>query len=268
MTYLYILILIPLITFVYMRFEATVLKTNRIYFTKSKDHLKVIHLSDIHIKFLKISVKKLYRILVKEQPDIVIITGDYISNIDEVPKFMDFLEQIIGKYSIYMCFGNHDYRTLQNSETKIDQFKALIESKGAHVLLNDSVSFKKNTKTYNIIGIGDLRMQQHDIQKALNASSKEAHLNIAFSHNPDIVFEINSGKVDYLLCGHFHGGQIWAPFNLEFKLLRNEQLCKMGIVKGTHKVNNIILYINRGLGNVIVPLRFLSPPEVAVFYFP
>ena len=90
--------------------------------------------------------------------------------------------------------------------------------------------------------------------------------NIAFSHNPDIVFKIPEGYVDYLLCGHFHGGQIWMPFNLEFRILRNEVLCKMGITRGAHKVKGINLYISRGLGNVCFPLRFLSTPEIAILY--
>jgi len=45
------------------------------------------------------------------------------------------------------------------------------------------------------------------------------------------------------------------PFNLEFRILRHEKLTKIGITKGTHKLNNINLHINSGLGNVCVSLK-------------
>ncbi len=89
--------------------------------------------------------------------------------------------------------------------------------------------------------------------------------NIAFTHNPDIVEELPASLFDLVLCGHYHGGQIWAPFDLEFKMLRNDNLSRKGIKRGLHKVNGMDIYINRGLGNVLVPLRFMSRPEVTVF---
>jgi predicted MPP superfamily phosphohydrolase len=57
------------------------------------------------------------------------------------------------------------------------------------------------------------------------------------------------------------------PWNLEFFLLRKDVLCKMGLRRGLHKVNDIKVYLNRGLGNVVVPFRFLSRPEITVIYF-
>jgi len=38
----------------------------------------------------------------------------------------------------------------------------------------------------------------------------------------------------------------------------------MGITKGLHKFGDTILYINRGIGNVVLPLRFLSRPEITI----
>ena len=127
---------------------------------------------------------------------------------------------------------------------------------------------EKNSKRYNIIGIADMRYSHHNLEEAFRDCCRDSFLSLGFSHNPDIVLEIPKGRLDYLLCGHFHGGQIWAPFDLEFKVMRNEKLCKMGIKSGLHKINGINLYINRGLGNVVFPLRFLSRPEITVFYFP
>jgi|LSQX01.1.fsa_nt_gb predicted MPP superfamily phosphohydrolase len=264
----YIFWIVSVAALIYMRFETTLLKVSRVRFTKSKKHLKVVHLSDIHISKMFVKTEKIKKVLTSENPDIVVLTGDYIEAPKDEEKFLKFLEGIKGSYEMFMCFGNHEYKAFRRNKTRLQEFADILESKGIKVLHNKSASFFKNQKKYNIIGLEDIRSVRSDTMKVLDSLDMDAVANIAISHNPDIVFEIPYGKVDYLLCGHFHGGQIWMPFKLEFKLLRNDKLCKMGIIKGLHKVNNTILYINRGLGNVLFPLRFLSPPEIAIIYFP
>ena len=80
----------------------------------------------------------------------------------------------------------------------------------------------------------------------------------------DIALDLPGSSFDIIFSGHFHGGQIWAPFDLEYRLLRRERLCKAGIRRGLHAVNGMRLYIGRGIGNVVFPFRFLSPPEITV----
>lgn len=268
MTFLYLGIAIVFIAIIYMRFEATTLKVNKVHFTKSTNCLKVIQLSDIHINYLKVNITKVHNVLKEENPDLVILTGDYIDNIKQIPAFFNFLDMIKGNYEILLCFGNHDYRTFHKNEAGLVKFISDLEKRGVNALLNDSVYYHKGSNTYNIIGIEDFRSKRHDIQKAFKHCKSDVTANIAFSHNPDIALELPEDAVDFLLCGHFHGGQIWMPFDLEFKFLRSEKVCKMGIRKALNKLNNMIIYINSGIGNVLFPLRFLSPPEITVFFFP
>jgi hypothetical protein len=251
-----------------MYFEAGYVEVNHVPFSGDNNPLKIMHLTDIHINLLRVSPTKVKKILDREKPDLIVMSGDYISRPGQLPKFYNFLDIIHEDgIEIFLCFGNHDYEAfLKDKNDGFENYKMNIENKGITVLNNDSVCYIKNLKKYNIIGIADYRRGGSDIDRALKNCCKDALKNIAFSHNPDIVLNIPQGKIDYLFCGHFHGGQIWLPFNMEFKVLRHEKLCKMGIRRGLHKINEINLYISRGLGNVLFPLRFLSRPEITIFY--
>ncbi len=268
MIFLYGFLALTLLILAYMRFEAGFVKVEHVKFTDSSKALKIIQISDIHINLLKVSPSKVRKVIETEKPDLVIITGDYIDRVSHIPAFLDFLNSIKGKHQILLCLGNHDYKAFKGNQKALDGFINSIESTGAVVLHNRSICIEKNSKKYNIIGIGDFRSLRHDISKALENCNDPGATNIAFTHNPDLVLEMPGGSVDYLLCGHFHGGQIWAPFNFEFRVLREDKLCKRGIQRGLHRVNGITVYISRGLGNVCVPLRFLSRPEITVFHMP
>jgi predicted MPP superfamily phosphohydrolase len=268
MVYLYSVLALAIIALAYMFFEAGFVELKKVVFCSNSSSLKVMLLSDIHINLLRVSPEKVKRIIDRERPDFIVMTGDYISRVSQLPRFYNFLDAIQDKSKkIYLCMGNHDYEAfLKDKSGGLEKYIKDVSNRGITVLHNDSECFVKNSRKYNLIGIADYRRGGTNVKMALNNCCKEASKNIAFSHNPDVVLEIPEGKVDYLFCGHFHGGQIWLPFNLEFKALRHERLCKMGIRRGLYNIRGINLYISRGLGNVLFPLRFLSRPEITMFY--
>jgi len=252
----------------YMRFEASWVEVNHIKFTKSSKNLKILHISDLHTNRLKVPWQKIRKIIKKENPDLILITGDCIEKEQHMDIFLDFIDYLDFDQPVYMCLGNHDHRAFSYNRKKVNKFIREIEKRRITVLDNCSVCFNKNKKNYSITGIDDIREGSPDIEKALSTKKENAYINIAISHNPDIVYSLKGKEIHYLFCGHLHGGQIWAPFNLEFRLLRGDKLGLNGIKKGLHRINGINLYISRGLGNVTVPLRFRSRPEITIYYLP
>jgi len=268
MVYLSIFISAIILLLVYMRIEAGMVEIKRIKFTENKKCLKILHMSDIHINRLKVPWHRVKNAINEERPDIVLFTGDYIESERDIPRFLEFLKYVDGNSKILFCLGNHDYNAFSGNREGLKGFISAIEGAGASFLHNQSICIEKGHTRYNVAGFDDLKAGNPDIKKTFDSCCDKAYMTIAFSHNPDIIFEIPKGKVDYLFCGHFHGGQIWLPFNLEFKLMRIDRLSKMGIRKGLHKINGTNVYINRGLGNVCLPLRFLSRPEISIYHLP
>jgi predicted MPP superfamily phosphohydrolase len=215
-----------------------------------------------------IKKEKIRSVISKERPDIIIVTGDCIEKAEDAQGFLEFISFIKKDFLTCLCFGNHDYKAFQNNNNGLQDFKKALKNIGIHVLQDECFQYQKNNCIYNIIGFKDISVGNPNLKSAFENCNNNAVATIGFSHNPDIIFRMPRECVNYLLCGHFHGGQIWTPFNLEFKILRNEKLSRMGIKRGLHKLRGIQLYINRGLGNVVIPLRFFSRPEITLFYFP
>jgi len=267
MIVIYTILFLIIAGLLYMLFEASWLKVERLDFSKKGKGLKIIHLTDLHVYLTRVSAEKIRKVVKSENPDLILLSGDYINEPIHASQFLLYLHTICKGYRTIMCLGNHDLRAFSENKAGLENFVREIEALGVEVLRNQNVTVEKDGKKYNIIGIDDLRRGCPDIEKALKGCVAGAP-KIAITHNPDMAINIPGKIVDYMFCGHFHGGQIWMPFNLEFFLLRKDQLCRMGIKKGYKRINDIKVYLNRGTGNVVVPFRFLSRPEVLVCIIP
>jgi len=83
------------------------------------------------------------------------------------------------------------------------------------------------------------------------------------SHNPDIIASPQLPRVDVVLSGHTHGGQIvvpfWGPAHTQVEYLAREN------VSGYFRQGRTHVYISRGLGEGI-PLRFRAGPQITLIH--
>src|SRR5690606_32197140 len=85
----------------------------------------------------------------------------------------------------------------------------------------------------NIIGIDD--HSTHRSQIATSFSGIDGGYNLILTHDPNIVLEMEHCHFDYLLSGHFHGGQIHWP--KPYHLVKMGKLARMNKIKGLHYCN-------------------------------
>lgn len=71
-------------------------------------------------------------------------------------------------------------------------------------------------------------------------------------------------KVNLILSGHTHGGQIRLPLIGALEVVSNHSI---PYDKGLFESQGTKMYVNRGIGTALLPIRFRCPPEITVFRF-
>ncbi len=250
--------------------EPHLLKIEKIYWdsrsstadSEGSANLRLVLLSDLHTEYNYINRNKLLTHIKQARPDLILFAGDWTGpkrkhtlakaykwQIDLVNTARDLAIPFIA------IAGNHDDDLIRN--------RLLQPDSGIKLLINEAaeVSSQDGSK-WQIIGIDDLKYGQPGIPDRLKEIP--ASRTIMLAHNPDMLIHLSACPGDFFLSGHFHGGQIWAPGNLEFKLFRREKIAALGFRRGEFSYDSRKCYISRGLGCVVMPIRLFSLPEITI----
>lgn len=215
-------------------------------------------LSDLHIGGL-IEVNKINEIvqIVNDlDVDMIFLTGDIVdARLSDVEEAVDNLGRLKAKDGIFYVLGNHEY--FHDIENIVNKIKSL----GFNVLINQSQIIHNNA---NIVGIADLMgfrvgYLMPDIQEAF-LQIDSALPTILLSHQPKVIeYLYDDNKVDLILSGHTHGGQIF-PFSLAV-------LIQQPYLYGLHEISNFLktkIYVNQGTGFWGPPMRIGSYREITL----
>ncbi len=224
--------------------------------------LTILFVSDLHREHLKVNEERLLSLIKSQKPDIMLFGGDLTAKRAYLKPAVDLLERMHQSLDgaglpLIAVRGNHDQ----------DESVAAMEQAGFIVLQNDHFDFYWHEKHFQIIGLNDPAAGGPDVHLALKPLEKAkipSSQRLILTHNPDNILTVPPGQARWFFAGHFHGGQIYFPFGLEFRLLRHEKFPRIGLVKGLVQWRGITGYITRGLGCVLFPLRLRSLPEIAV----
>ncbi|NLG88218.1 MAG: metallophosphoesterase [Clostridiaceae bacterium] len=266
MKYLIALVSLGILLLVYMFIQAMSYKT-RHYELSGGAEFRFLHITDIHIGLLFISSSRIKKTIIETKPDFILISGDFLDCPKHIKKLEKWLKGIESGIRTYAVLGNHDHRCFISDPNFKNEFMRLMKSLNIQILINETVVLndKNNSSVLALVGLDDCKTGILFDKKIFEGLKDKYKFVLAFSHNPDVSLHIPEGSVDLFVAGHFHGGQIWLPFNLEYMLLRKEKVCRMGHIKGFAAIRNNMVYISRGLGTVLVPFRFFSVPEITVF---
>lgn len=244
------------------------------------DRLKIVMLGDIHGGSNYVTEERLLTVVAKaneQQPDIVVLLGDYVSEIREddpatrgqlrmpMETIATNLAGLRTKYGVFAVLGNHDG---WYDDGKV---AAELTRVGYKVLQNEVATIEKDGKRLRIFGFKDhLQLKKGWVEtsadaKAIAAASGTGDL-IVLEHSPDIMPIITgdlsiSDDLRLVLAAHTHGGQVWFPI---FGRAVVPSTFGQKYAYGHVREKNVDLFVTSGVGMSVLPFRFMVPPEIAV----
>jgi len=229
---------------------------------KEFENFTIVQISDLHGKSFGSNQCRLIKLMRKEDFDILVLTGDMFKDNDNLASLVE-LKPIVdyvhsqGK-KVYFVAGNHDlaadYRRISTELTRW----------GVHILDNEAHIIKRNEAVLNIIGVKDALLGMANLEQAIARVNKGVKILLAhtiFRYKDRSLFQkMIQHKIDLVLTGHTHGFQI-NIFPLSRIYMSGEGLFPK-YIKGLHKIEDLYIYISRGLGTSGFNLRIFCRPEL------
>ncbi|QDT39082.1 metallophosphoesterase [Stratiformator vulcanicus] len=219
---------------------------------KAFDGLRIVQLSDSHflggidLAFFE-AVCERVRLLA---PDLLVFTGDLIDDLDRLdwlPKTFGRLEAPLGRYFI---LGNHDWR--KGPQAVRESFERV----GWTNVAGRVVTIDHNGSAIAIGG--DERPWMGEIPPIGDTA---AEFRLLLAHTPDRIGFAQRSRVDLMLAGHNHGGQIRFPI---LGPIYSPSRFGTRYSGGCYEIGRTLMCVSRGLSGQI-PLRYGCPPELSAY---
>lgn len=229
--------------------------------------LRILYFSDLHRELCLIPASRVCALIRAEAAaeglDAVIFGGDLVNSHKSVLGGLNYIEAVSDECKAlgipFMAVtGNHD------AGAPGDEIGAFPFDN-----MDNVIKYLRSRRDGRYIAFGGVpdtgRHERVWMTPPAPSAGIEYKSYILLSHNPDIVLHMPSVpfRVDAIISGHIHGGQIRTPFGLEF-ILRHDELPHKGIISGLHEINGIKVFISKGIGCVLLPFRFFCRPEVNI----
>lgn len=191
------------------------------------------------------------RLLLAEQPDLVILGGDYVTwgggrNRRFVSPAAEALAPLHAPHGVFAVLGNHD---------DDHDMPAALARNGFTVLRDARTRVVVRGEPLDLAGIRFWTRRVQDITRVIRGASPNL---ILLAHTPSRLPEAAALAVPLMLSGHTHGGQIVLP-GLGAVAAR-----EFPVIAGSARRENTTVFVTRGVGTVYIPVRLNCPPEVAV----
>ncbi len=222
--------------------------------------LRVVQLSDIHagIYMTREEIRQLTDLVIALQPDLFVLTGDYISNSMEfLPGCIEEMARVRAPYGTFAALGNHEhwYGELSRIQAVFSQYRIPL-------LLNAHQVVHSGQGAFAVAGIDDLRAGHPDLEAALHGL--DSHMPVLLlSHRPEVFPLAAAYGIRLTLAGHYHGGQV--KLSLPSGDISLAHLMTP-YPEGLYRLNASHLYVSRGIGTTFTPVRLNVPPEIALLH--
>jgi predicted MPP superfamily phosphohydrolase len=234
---------------------------------KLTDNVRVILLSDLHLReFGEKNVDLVTRIEALH-PDIIAITGDMnIRSNEDYHVVIELCEQLVDIVPVYYVAGNHEWSVMINEGSEIGND---VMATGVHMINDKEETIEVNGNTIKIGGLAEAPAQYAKYGKEFFDYFQEGDMfKLLLVHYPEYFSgeiedaDLTGANIDVALCGHAHGGQVRIPGI--GGLFTKDQGWFPKLTEGVHEIEDISVVISRGLGDSSDVPRINNDPELVI----
>ncbi len=257
-------------------------QNNKISITKLKvksnvnKRVRIAQISDLHSKEFGKNNNTLYKVIIEQEPDIIVATGDLIdSNMKRINEIIEFCSRLNKRVPVYYILGNNEMRC-----SRVNEIVEKLKQKNINVLENEIATIKIKDNIINILGLAEKRVDKgemfyskinsrYEIENVDSLFRKLENLigiKIVLSHYPENYeyvgdYSYSKYNFDIMFSGHAHGGQFILP-GLGGVFAPGQGLFPK-YYKGIYGKKNKLV-VSRGLGNSGFPLRLFNRPDLVI----
>lgn len=223
----------------------------------SAQPIRVVQLSDLHLRSIGQRERAVAREVIQLMPDLLVLSGDVIDDSGKLHVLDTFLSRLEAVQKVAVI-GNWEHW----SGLKLNDLRALYARHRVRLLVNEHAAYRFGDRAVQITGLDDFTGGRPQVNTA--EPSQPGSVRLLIQHSPGWFRTPEAASInrrfDLCLAGHTHGGQI-ALFGLPVWTPRGSG----DFVAGRYDLAMCPLYVSRGIGTSIVPVRFGARPEIAVF---
>ena len=245
------------------------LQVQRFTFTSPRlpagfDGCVIVQLSDLHGALFGEDNRDLLKVVAKERPDYIFLTGDLLDQYRATPH--SYAVSLGGALAdiapTYFVTGNHEWAL-----PDVPGLKRKLEEAGVQVLTNEYTVLARDGDNAVLAGIDDPngyadQKTPEELAEEVRAAFADpfwillAHRNNYFE---DAYCRLGA---DLVISGHGHGGLVRLPFT--DGLVSVERTFFPSYTAGFYQAGGADLFVSRGLGNSGRTFRLFNRPQVAV----
>jgi len=183
-----------------------------------------------------------------ENPELIVLGGDYVTREDRqsVAPCANALSALSAPLGIFAVTGNHDPEPTVN---------AVFEAHGIQVLRDEHAHVVARGERFVLGGVRYWTRKAGELERVFRGTTG---LPILIAHDPRRLTQAAELGIPLVLSGHTHGGQVVLPG------LGAPAAARFPVVWGVGREGKSTVFVSRGLGTVLVPVRLNCPPEVAL----
>lgn len=182
------------------------------------------------------------------RPDLIVLGGDYVNWQDRTSAAAcaEALTGIDAPQGVFAVLGNHDDERATTSAFR---------RRGIQLLVDARTRLSVAGEPIDLVGLRYWTRRAKDIIPLIDGRTGPV---VLLAHDPRRLAEAAALDLSAVLSGHTHGGQVVLPVVGAIAARR------FPIVAGLGQRDNTSIYVSRGIGTIVLPVRLSCPPEVAM----